>query len=184
MTESDHEIPETIRGKYVTQAIESGVSIDGEVIGHIALFDLDETALGEAREVAEAIGGVAAILRSSERSYHVWGLSIRPLEAILSLGDRLDAVDVEHTVLSDRRGCGVLRIDAKRDAVTGDQLKPAPRLIGVNDTPINRPQSAPHLDALSDLASDPIDRPAGFEWRGEYAERRVYMAEIRSGRRA
>ena len=177
------DVPEAIRDKYVTEAVESGVeTIDGETVGHVCFLDLDETSLGAARDVASRLPGSVAILRSSSRSYHIWGLAIKPLDAWLDLAISLDAVDDEHVSLSDRRGCGVLRIDAKRDAVSGELVKRAPTVIGIETTSSRLPHSEPHVRLLRGLTSDPIEIPAGIDLVGERLSRRVYMAEI-GGRR-
>lgn len=176
---SETETPLEFADQYVTEAIESGVQTpDGDLLGHVALLDLDGSSLGEARTVARRLGGVAAILRSSEQSYHVWGLSMHPLEKLLGLAERLEAVDHEHLALSSRRECFVLRLDAKVSCETGVEVKPAPRVIETVSTRSAYHHSEPHREALNSLEGETIEETENHTWAGSRADRRVYMADI------
>lgn len=173
------DVPEEFDGKYVTEAVESGVrGDDRELLGHVALLDLDGASLEAAIENARRLEGIVAVLESSPGSYHVWSLSIRPLEEQLEIARELPAVDPEHVDLSRRRECAVLRVDEKVGVGTGDVVKPAPRVEKtLEDVCPEVPQSAPHLELLEELGAE-IVRPHGYETVGMGVDRRVYMARI------
>jgi len=182
----DANVPEEFLDRYMTEAVESTVTVDGEVAGHVGLLDLDGTSAGSAYETAENLSGTVAVLRSSDRSYHVWGLSIRSLDEWLSIAERLDHVDEEHISLSHRRECSVLRMAAKRNVATGEVVKPAPTVVAVRSTETDLRQSAPHLRALREVAEEGDSRVSGdipdpSVGVGHGAPRRVYMADIGGG---
>ena len=59
--------------RYVTEGIESGVEdLDRGIVGHVGLFDIDESGRERALTVARRLPGPVAVLRSSRRSWHLW----------------------------------------------------------------------------------------------------------------
>jgi hypothetical protein len=174
---------DSIAEQYATEGVESRVlDDDGDLVGHVGLFDLDDVALAEAVAVAERLPDPVAILRSSPLSYHVWSLAIDGLDAWLDRAERLDAIDSEHIALSRSRGCMVLRIDAKVALDDGREVRPAPRLrrivLSTESSPV--PCSRPHARILGDEygATIPVE---DREWVGSSAPRRAYLADINGG---
>jgi hypothetical protein len=164
-------------GQYATQAVESGVyDADREVVGHVGLLDLDDSALGEALEVARRTPGPSVVLRSSEWSHHVWSLAVDSLDSWIDRTLDLDAVDVDHVALSDCRGCGVIRLEPKISLETGDHVRPAPQVRRVVPTPTDLPVSQPHADLLRDEFDVELQLP---ERRvGASLDRRTLIADI------
>ena len=170
--------PSEFEGQYVTEAVESSVyDDDGELIGHVTLLDLDHSTRDDARQVAQQLDGASAVVRSSESSYHVWDLTIRPLPDVIEQAELIPRVDPEHVELSERRECSVVRIDEKVDAGTGETIKPQPHVVETYRATCDAPQSGPHREVLAELCSlDPWESAVG--WVGSHTERRVYMADI------
>jgi len=170
--------PSEFEGQYVTEAVESSVyNGDGELIGHVTMLDLDRSTRDDARQVAQQLDGASAVVRSSDTSYHVWELTIRPLPDVIEQAELISRVDPEHVELSERRECSVVRIDEKVDAGTGEMIKPQPRVVETYRATCDAPQSAPHRGVLTELCSrEPWASTSG--WVGSHTERRVYMADI------
>lgn len=167
-----------LSGRYVTEAVESGVfDADGDCLGHVGLFDLDDVDLPDALEISRSLPGVVALLRSSGSSYHVWSLEVRPLGEWIDAATGLEEIDAEHVSLSERRECGVLRIDSKVSTETGDVETEAPRLLGTTRNETDGPLSTPHARVLREEHGAAVD-PSRGSWIGESVERRVYMADI------
>lgn len=174
-----------VDGRYATQAVESGVAdLSGSTVGHVGLFDLDETSLDAALDVAERLPGPVAVLRSSSRSWHLWALSVRPLDEWLGRADEVDseALDPSHAALSESRGCMVLRTDAKVRLSDGETAAPEPTLQRfVDDDLDDRPLSRPHLELLDDEQDLDRERLVDVEVVGESLDRRAYLADLHGG---
>ena len=164
-------------GQYVTQAVESTVFVDGEPWGHVGLLDVDDVALGAVLDVAERLPGPVAVLSTSPQCWHLWALSIRDLDEWIDRAARLDHLDEDHVALSERRKCGVLRLDTKTAVETGEAVKPAPRLRGVVDADAGGLLSEPHVDLLRERFDADLDVEAS-EWIGDRTDTRVIMADI------
>lgn len=166
--------------RYVTEGIESGVEdLDRGIVGHVGLFDIDESGRERALTVARRLPGPVAVLRSSRRSWHLWALPVRPLDEWLDRADDVDGLDQDHLEISESRDCAVLRVDAKVRISDGETVAPEPVLRGLVDGRVDGPLSEPHADLLVeefDLDEGPL-RKRGM-WVGDSLSRRVYMADI------
>lgn len=168
-----------VEGQYATRAVESSVLDEsGDEVGHVALFDLDEVGIEAARHVARVVGGYTVILRSSPGSYHVWGLSVRPIDEIIEIAAGLEAVDREHTALSNQRDCCVVRIEEKIAAATGRTVADKPVFREAIAQPSALPQSKPHWAELAKMLDVDLDPKPGYEWVGDRLRRRVFLADI------
>lgn len=184
MSESDREEIEISDSRYFAGAIESGVeTLDGDHLGHVSLLDLDDRGLDAARFVARRVPGLAAVIRSSMGSYHVWDLSIRPFAETVETAAGFGGVDSDHIGVSESRGCWVVRVEPKRRLDSAEEIKPQPRLIGIEEPSggDRLPHSQPHIDALREMSEEAVEIPDSIETVGETAERRLYMADIRDG---
>jgi hypothetical protein len=178
------ETPEEFRGQYVTQAVESVVRDEsGDVVGHVGLLDVDETDREDAVSAARSLPGPVAVVRSSARSWHLWCLRVRSLEAWTEDASGLDAVDDEHVALNTSRGVGVLRVGPKVSLDDGEHVRPEPVLEGFVDVDADGPVSEPHGRVLEDvdavrprLASDVVDDLA--DPVGDSTERRTFIADV------
>lgn len=183
-TSTDVEDPE----RYVTEAVESGVlDRDGEPVGHVGLFDLDGVGRPVVESVARETPGISVALRSSGSGWHIWSLAVRPLSEWTEAALDVEHVDPEHVSLSENRGCGVLRTDAKVSVESGETVKPAPAAVLVERSETSLPLSEPHGRALSEDFDVDIRSVSSTsdQWVGDSTDRRVYMADVggRSGGR-
>lgn len=175
------ETPEEFRGQYVTQAVESVVRDEsGDVVGHVGLLDVDETEREDAVSAARSLPGPVVVLKSSTRSWHLWGLRVRTLEAWTRDASGLDAVDDEHVALNLSRGVGVLRVAAKVSLDDGSEVRPEPVLEDVVDPTddADGPVSAPHLDVLEDVVGSPPRGVSVLGTVGDSTERRTFIADV------
>lgn len=191
---SDREpLPDEFRGKYATQGVESTVrDADRNVIGHVGLFDLDEVALGVARDAADRLPDPTFVVRTSKRGFHAWSLAIRDVDEWIARGDALDGVDPEHVALNEARECSVCRISPKVELETGEHVRPTPRVIGRQDgDDVEGRVSLPHARILRDelsaeigaiLPHDVEEIAPGAEWVGHSAPKRSFLAKIGGGK--
>lgn len=172
-------LPEEFAGRYACQAVESFVrDEDREVIGHVGHYDADEVGRQAAIDAASRLPGPVAVLRTSRRSYHLWALSIRPIEEWLDRGDDLDVVDDEYLAVTEDRGHGVARITHKTALADGEVVKPEPSLRAVvyNQCDMSG-LSAPHGRLLRDRFDADLG-PEGDHWVGHSTTSRTFMATI------
>jgi len=96
-----------------TKSVESRVYNNGGVsVGHICLYDWDETPEHVAIDRADDLLGITILLRSSEGSYHAWNLSVADSKTTacrLLLNDD----DATHNKQGLKRGYWRLRIGPK-----------------------------------------------------------------------
>lgn len=138
-----------------TSGLLSHVRADDETIGHVLMIEYDDLddVDGVMRPIraAERMPGISVLLRSSQGSYHVYGLSVRPVEEQLLDAMRKDG-DVWAARWAARRGYFVLRVLPKTRSESGEIYKEAPEPIRVFNSESDYPQSKPHADMLLDLA--------------------------------
>lgn len=129
-----------------TRGVASPVFSDGDVIGHTTLLDLDDTDALSVHTLATEIEGLTAVFRSSEGSFHLWDLRVRPFETTImdALSYRLS--DAEHIHQSRLRERYVLRC-APKVFESGERYKSAPELLDVYDDGEGS-VSQGHLDLL------------------------------------
>jgi hypothetical protein len=137
-----------------TSGVLSHVREGDETVGHVLMIEWDDIDdVMRPIRTAERMPGVSVLLRSSPGSYHLYGLSVRPVETQL-----LDAVrkngDVWQARWAARRGYFVLRVLPKTRSESGETYKPAPEPVRVFDSESEYPQSRPHRDILLDLAQE------------------------------
>lgn len=123
-----------------------------ETMGHIYMTEWDdvETVL-PSLAAAERKPGISILLRSSPGSYHLYNLSVRPInEQIRDVA--AGSGDLGHVRWAARRGYFVLRLLPKYREETGKIYKQQPEILRVFDSPSEFDQSAPHLDLFEDLA--------------------------------
>lgn len=133
---------------------------DGGVIGHTLLLDLDSAAVIDAVQVADHLDGVAAVLRSSQGSYHIWCLTVREFrEQSLHALSYHDADD-GHVAASWRRGYAVLRVVGKVDS-EGETYKQRPTVVHVSPSGAEGPHSAAHAAMLRSLIEEQAEEPQG-----------------------
>ena len=178
--------PEEFAGRYMTQAVESVVrDRSRDVLGHVGLLDLDGVGETVATSVADSLAGPVAVLRSSKHSHHLWGLALDDVEAWVDRAAAIRVVDDDHVAVNSARGVGVLRVEEKVAVTTGEEVKPAPRLVEVVDDHDHDvgALSEPHARILVEEFGAEIDTGDGREWVGHSTSRRVHLAAIggRSG---
>lgn len=132
----------------------------GEVIGHVLLLDLDNAALIDAVQVADHLDGVAAVLRSSQESYHIWNLTVREFREQSFQALAYHDADDGHVGASWRRGYSVLRVVGKvRDS--GERYKKRPTVVHISPSGAEGPHSAAHAAMLRSLIEEQADDPQG-----------------------
>jgi len=143
-----------------TAGATSHVFEDGEVVGHVLLLDLDDADLLDAVKVADDLEGVAAVLRSSEGSHHIWCLDVRDLreQAVRALS--YYAGDDAHVGSSWRRGYAVLRVVGKVRE-DGSAYKCRPSVQHVSPSGAEGDHSAAHAAMLRSLIEGQPDDPQG-----------------------
>ena len=150
MTMTPEDAPTADDAVVSTAGATSQVFEGGEVVGHVLLLDLDGADLLDAVKVADDLDGVAAVLRSSEESYHVWGLDVRGLREQTVRALSYHAGDDAHVGSSWRRGYGVLRVVGKvRD--DGTTYKCRPSVQHVSPSGADGDHSAAHAAMLRSL---------------------------------
>ena len=129
--------------------------LDGEeVLGHILMIEWDDiTDVFRPIRTAERLPGISVLLESSPGSYHLYNLSVRPIEEQLLDAMRKDG-DVWQARWAARREYFVLRVVGKIRSESREVYKPAPEPLKVFASESEFPQSAPHLDILLDLAEE------------------------------
>ena len=129
--------------------------LDGEeVVGHILMIEWDDIDdVFRQIRTAERLPGISILLESSPGSYHLYNLSVRPIEEQLLDAMRKDG-DVWQARWAARRGYFVLRVVGKIRSESREVYKPAPEPLKVFYTESEFPQSAPHLDMLLDLSEE------------------------------
>lgn len=137
---------------------------DGEVFGHVALFDYDMATVEDIREDFGDMEGITLLLESSENKYHVWNLSVRPVDET-ALTMLPTETDLKHVRSGYRRGFWRLRAGPKyRPSM--DVYKGAPELVRMWANMTDRPQSLPHWRVADALHGLP-DRPVKMNWVGD-----------------
>lgn len=126
---------------------------DEAVLGHVLLLDLDGADLIDAVKVADDLDGVAAVLRSSEGSHHVWCLDVQSHREQTVRALSYHAGDDKHVGSSWRRGYAVLRVVGKVKA-DGETYKRRPTVCHVSPSGAAGPHSAAHAAMLRSLADE------------------------------
>lgn len=138
----------------VTKGVQSTV-IDGDetTIGHVLLLDCDDAEPFDVWQLAAKMDGVRAVLKSSDGSYHLWNLSVGPLEDHILRALDLKVADDAHVGASYRRGYFVLRLIGK---VTedGKTYKSRPTVCDVWASSSDLPQSRAHYETLRSLVAE------------------------------
>lgn len=137
-----------------TSGLLSHVREEGETIGHILMIEWDDVDdIMRVIRTASALPGISVLHRSSPGSYHLYGLSVRPVEDQL-----LDAMrkngDVYQARWGARRGYFALRILPKIRSESREIYKTAPQPVRVFNSESDYPQSRPHLDMLIQIAEE------------------------------
>jgi hypothetical protein len=143
-----------------TAGATSHVFEDGEVVGHVLLLDLDGAEFLDAVKVADDLDGVAAVLRSSEGSHHVWCLDVRDLREQTVRALSYHAGDDAHVGSSWRRGYGVLRVVGKVRE-DGSAYKCRPSVRHVSPSGASGDHSAAHAAMLRSLIEADPSTPQG-----------------------
>jgi hypothetical protein len=120
-------------------------------LGHVLFEDYDDTPLSDVRDVAETLDGVTVILKSSERSYHLWNLSVRSLRRTATC-KRYTSGDGRHETVGRKRHRWVLRVGPKVYADGSGVYKDAPTFEDAVIRPSRRPQSRGHLNVARRMA--------------------------------
>jgi hypothetical protein len=159
MTVSDAMIPPD-DAVVTTAGVTSHVYDDGEVVGHVLLLDLDGEEFIDAVKVADHLDGVAAVLRSSRGSHHIWCLDVQPFREQALRALSYHAGDDGHVGASWRRGYAVLRVVGKVDA-DGETYKRRPTVMHVSPSGAEGPHSAAHAAMLRSLIEEQGEEPQG-----------------------
>lgn len=174
----------SIDGILTTTGVNSEVlDAEDQTIGHVTLCDYDDTCGADYDMMLEEVinlPGVTAVLESSPQSYHVWNLTIRPIEGILKQKASLHD-DSKHLCIGYRRGRWALRLSGKYEP-NGDQYKSAPQLERVICNKSDLPQSKPHVNLLLALAEKQdvdidIDK-SRYDLQGQAAPTEQYMTVV------
>ena len=132
---------------------------DLDVEGHALLLDLDDVGPMQAYQVLGRFDGISALLRSSSGSWHLWNLSVRPLDDRLLTALRTPS-EALHVQQSAKRGRFILRVSPKwrvdDEGRPRGRYKASPEVEEVVHQPSDDPQSFPHLQLLEELAEDSI----------------------------
>jgi hypothetical protein len=128
--------------------------------GHALLLDLDDAELIEAVKVADDLEGVAAVLRSSEGSYHVWSLRVSTFREQTIRALSYHAADDKHVGSSWRRGYAVLRVVGKVQG-DGETYKERPCVCHVSPSGAAGPHSAAHAAMLRSLIREQSEQVQG-----------------------
>lgn len=156
-------------------------SDDGDDLeGHVLLLDLDDAELLDAVKVADDLEGVAAVLQSSEGSYHVWGLSVATFREQTIRAMSYHDGDDKHVGSSWRRGYAVLRLVGKvrRD---GETYKSRPTVVHVSPSGADGPHSAAHAAMLRSLIGEQAEQVQGDKnalRRSEAPEGVEYVGDV------
>ena len=143
-----------------TAGATSHVFEDGEVVGHVLLLDLDGATFLDAVKVADDLDGVAAVLRSSEGSHHIWCLDVRDFREQTVRALSYHAGDDAHVGSSWRRGYAVLRVVGKVRA-DGATYKRRPTVRHVSPSGAEGDHSAAHGAMLRSLVEEQPEDPQG-----------------------
>lgn len=167
-----------------TKGINSKVLVPGDrqplkTLGHVGLFDFDGISRKRVLDETMNLEGINILWESSSTGYHVWNLTVRPVDEIALLGLRLGA-DSKHVAHGYRQGKWVLRITPKMhygidDSVGYRQYKPAPKLLHTWANDSLRTQSEPHFKMFVALTGKTIAQANLYEFVGLSAEQEVYM---------
>ena len=160
-------------------------SDESDVLGHALLLDLDNSSLLEAVNVADDLEMIAAVLRSSEGSHHVWGLGVDSLREQTTRSISYYAADDSHVGASWRRGYAVLRLVGKIDS-EGATYKSRPSVEHVSLAGAEGDHSAAHAAMLRSLIEDqeawvagaadalePAEAPESVSYVGDETDLRV-----------
>jgi len=146
-----------------TTGIESeAVDEDLTPIGHVLMLDYDDVGLEAVQEDAETVRGPAVVVRSSARSYHLYGLEIRTWDDVVS-ALRSSRASSEYISEMIRRGVATLRTSSKATP-DGQITAPAPAPIAVTMTrpgykiPVSRPHAAQLRTLAEDAGNDRVAR--------------------------
>lgn len=127
---------------------------DDDVIGHCLMIEWDEVDdVMIPIRTAHRCPGISILLRSSPGNYHLYNLSVRPLETQLVDALRKNG-DVYQSRWAARRGNFVLRILPKIRMESRDCYKPAPEPVRVFSSESDHPQSEPHAKMLLDICGE------------------------------
>lgn len=125
---------------------------DRELLGHVVMLDCDETTREEAVSEAERLDGPAVVVRSSERSHHVYGLAVGTwgnARATMRSSPRCSREFIDEMI--ERSRC-TLRTHAKY-SYDGDVVVDEPVPVAVVDGDASS-TSRPHAIRLRDLARE------------------------------
>lgn len=124
----------------------------GDELGHVSLLDLDGVSLETARDDARELPGVAVVCRSGADGWLVWGLSVRPFDAVGRDARRSSASteQVEHQIGEGRY---VARVTPKiRETGEVYRDRPVPVEVHPRQEGDRYPVSGPHTRMLEQLA--------------------------------
>ena len=152
-----------------TRGVNSQVLVKGDLqkyktIGHVGLFDFDGLSKRYVLDECMNLEGINILWESSKTGYHLWNLTIRPIEEIALLGMRLNS-DCKHVAHGYRMGKWVLRIAPKfRD--NERRYKPAPKLRHTWCNDSVRTQSKPHLKLYIAMTDKTMLHKNSYEYKG------------------
>lgn len=130
-------------------------------LDHVLLLDFDGKPFHAIKDRFENYPGITLCFESSEGSFHVWNLTVRPrlevLESMVLLRD-----DPSHIRNGLQRAYWRLRIGPKvRESQDIYKERPGLKTIWINET--DSPQSKAHWNLAKALWDLP-DLPVGFDW--------------------
>lgn len=154
------------------QGVESEVvREDLEPVGHVVMLEYDDVPAHVVREDLERLLEPTVLVRSSTRSWHVYGLQVRSWPRVVRTLRQSNASS-EYVDEMVRRGTATLRTSPKIDG-QGELRKPRPVPVGVT---LTRPESTievskPHCARLRQLAEESgleavADQLRGIEYGG------------------
>lgn len=169
-----------------TRGCNSKVLVKGTVqrfmaMGHIGLFDFDGMSKQRVLDNCLELNGINILWASSLTGYHLWNLSIRPIDDIALMGLKLGS-DCKHVQHGYSLAKWVLRITPKfRENDT--QYKPAPKLLHTWCNDSIRKQSEPHYKLFQALTGTTIAQAKLYEFDGISAEVEDYrtMTDLMKG---
>ena len=139
---------------------------------NMGLFDFD-TGISKTKVLNECmdLDGVNILWRSSKTGFHLWNLSLRPIDEIAMLGLKMGA-DCKHVQSGVNKGHWVLRISPKWH--NAEIYKPEPKLLHTFCNPSNREHSMQHLQLFKALTGKTPCGTKSYTWVGESADVEVY----------
>jgi hypothetical protein len=161
----ESELRDIEKGITTTKGVASTVYNLGEEIGHVLLIDYDDKSLSFIEEMVSDMPGYNVILRSSERSYHYWNLTVRSDTKTLWEQVRLHD-DLGHLARGVRQDKWILRTSPKVRP-SQRQYKPAPKLEKCFVNPTEEPQSVHHWEFAKGVWGIPDLEPPWVNWGGD-----------------